>query len=71
MCIRDRLSSDDDTLVEDLDMRMRIKYLHEKVADVLKGRERTIIELRYGMKNGVEKTQKEIGKMLGISRSYV
>lgn len=69
--LMDLLSSDDDTLVEDLDMRMRVKYLHQKVADVLKGRERTIIELRYGMKNGVEKTQKEIGKMLGISRSYV
>lgn len=69
--LMDLLSCDDDTLVEDLDMRMRVKYLHEKVANVLKGRERTIIELRYGMKNGVEKTQKEIGKMLGISRSYV
>ena len=38
---------------------------------VLKQRERTILEMRYGLSNGVNKTQREIAKMLGISRSYV
>ena len=38
---------------------------------MLKGREKTIIELRYGLTNGTNKTQREIAKMLGISRSYV
>jgi RNA polymerase sporulation-specific sigma factor len=37
----------------------------------LEGRERKVIELRYGILNGIEKTQKEVGNMLGISRSYV
>jgi RNA polymerase sporulation-specific sigma factor len=37
----------------------------------LKKRERTVIELRYGLSNGTVKTQREIAQMLGISRSYV
>ena len=38
---------------------------------VLKDREKIIIQLRYGLLNGGCKTQREIAKMLGISRSYV
>ncbi|HAA81480.1 MAG TPA: RNA polymerase subunit sigma-70, partial [Thermoanaerobacter sp.] len=30
-----------------------------------------IIEMRYGLYNGKVRTQREIAKMLGISRSYV
>jgi RNA polymerase sporulation-specific sigma factor len=37
---------------------------------VLKSRERTVIQLRYGLANGGSKTQREIAKLLGISRSY-
>jgi len=34
-------------------------------------RERSIMELRFGLDNGVEKTQKEVADMLGISQSYI
>lgn len=36
-------------------------------------KERTIIELRYGINTveGKEKTQKEVADMLGISQSYI
>jgi RNA polymerase sporulation-specific sigma factor len=37
----------------------------------LKKREKTVLELRYGLLNGTSKTQREIANMLGISRSYV
>ncbi|MBQ2737465.1 MAG: helix-turn-helix domain-containing protein, partial [Clostridia bacterium] len=37
----------------------------------LKGRERVIIEMRYGLLNGVELTQKEVADKLGISQSYI
>lgn len=37
----------------------------------LEGREKEIIYLRYGLATGKEVTQREIGEMLGISRSYV
>ncbi len=38
---------------------------------ILSKREKKVIELRYGLKDGLSKTQREIAKILGISRSYV
>ena len=38
----------------------------------LSDRERDIMELRFGIgRGGVEKTQKEVADMLGISQSYI
>jgi len=37
----------------------------------LNNREREIMELRYGLKGGEEKTQKEVADLLGISQSYI
>jgi RNA polymerase sporulation-specific sigma factor len=37
----------------------------------LNPRERIIIEMRYGLKNGRELTQKEAADALGISQSYI
>lgn len=65
------LSTDDKEFIEEIESEMRSNTLRQRVNQLLQGRERTIIELRYGLINGVERTQKEIGKMLGISRSYV
>ncbi len=42
-----------------------------KYLTVLNKRELEIIKMRYGLLNTNEKTQKEIAKKLGISRSYV
>ena len=39
--------------------------------DKLSSRERNIMELRFGFGNGVEKTQKEVLSLLGISQSYI
>ena len=50
---------------------MKVKKLYEKIKVVLKERERTIIELRFGLKGIKPKTQNEIAEMMGISRSYV
>lgn len=41
--------------------------IHERLSD----REREIITLRYGLTSEYEVTQREIGRKLGISRSYV
>ena len=38
---------------------------------ILKEREKVIIELRFGLNGNKPKTQKEIAKMMNISRSYV
>lgn len=37
----------------------------------LSGRERTILELRFGLEDGVERTQKQVADRLGISQSYI
>ena len=37
----------------------------------LSERERTIMELRFGLKDGDERTQKEVADLLGISQSYI
>ncbi len=34
-------------------------------------REKKIMELRFGMKTGIERTQKEVADLLGISQSYI
>jgi RNA polymerase sporulation-specific sigma factor len=51
------------TNVEFEQMLAKIKYLSK--------RERKVVEMRFGLLNGLRKTQREIAKMLGISRSYV
>ncbi len=37
----------------------------------LSAREKKIMELRFGLSNGIEKTQKEVADLLGISQSYI
>lgn len=39
--------------------------------EVLKSREKLILELRFGLDGNKPKTQNEIAQMMGISRSYV
>ena len=50
---------------------MKIKLLYEKMKELLKEREKSILELRFGLGGKKPKTQNEIAKMMGISRSYV
>ncbi|HOP75165.1 MAG TPA: RNA polymerase sporulation sigma factor SigE [Bacillota bacterium] len=55
------------------------KYIEEEVdrkllgyaLDHLSDREKVIVELRFGLKDGIEKTQKEVADFLGISQSYI
>ena len=61
----------DDTIAEDLDLKINSKRALEIIRDVLSPRERQIIVLRYGLNNRRPITQREIAAGLGISRSYV
>ncbi len=67
----DILGTDEDTVIDEVELKMQIKSLYKKMSKILKNREKTVIELRYGLANGGCKTQREIAKLLGISRSYV
>jgi RNA polymerase sporulation-specific sigma factor len=47
------------------------KELLEIALKMLNEREKKIMELRFGLNDGVEKTQKEVADLLGISQSYI
>ena len=57
--------------LEQLENRESIEQLRGVLGKALSGREREIIAYRYGLKTGDEVTQREVGEMMGISRSYV
>lgn len=63
--------TDNTDIVEDLDLKVKLEKLKEYLKDTLSERELTVIELRYGLKGGKELAQREVAKLLGISRSYV
>ena len=54
-----------------LEKKEDVIRLYQKVESELSARERIVLKLRYGLYNEEEYTQREIAKMLGISRSYV
>ena len=58
-------------IVENMDNLEKISKLSILIDTVLDDREKEIIQLRYGLGGEKEMTQREIGKMQGISRSYV
>ena len=58
-------------IVDRMETEERISKLATIVEEALNDREKEIIRLRYGLETGEEITQREIGIMLGISRSYV
>lgn len=55
----------------DLDMKLHIERLRELVNTALQDREKDIIVLRYGLNGYKPRTQREVARHLGISRSYV
>ena len=67
----DILVNDERNIEDEIDLKIKIKKMYEKIKEILKGRERTIIELRFGLDGNKPKTQNQIAQMLGISRSYV
>lgn len=58
-------------IVEEMELSGRKKMLYRLIEQELTEREKEIVRLRYGLTGGEEITQQEIGKRLGISRSYV
>lgn len=70
LLLSDILGSDADAVCRDIEEDEERKIVRLCVGS-LKKREKTIIELRFGMLDGKERTQKEVADMLGISQSYI
>lgn len=72
LLLSDILGTDEDVIYRDIETEVERKLLL-KAVDKLSDREKTIINLRFGLSDpsGKELTQKEVAEMLGISQSYI
>ena len=61
----------DETFADDLDFKIKSSKLKEYINSELEEREKKIIVLRYGLNGKEPLTQREVAKLLGISRSYI
>ncbi|MBE6624072.1 MAG: sigma-70 family RNA polymerase sigma factor [Ruminococcaceae bacterium] len=61
----------EDTIVEDIDKKIKINKALLFIKNHLNERERQILIMRYGLGNTKAYTQREVASILGISRSYV
>jgi RNA polymerase sporulation-specific sigma factor len=66
----DILGTHPEVVSEMVENRFEQKRLREKVHQLTR-REKKVLELRFGLEDGARKTQREIARSLGISRSYV
>jgi len=69
IALMDILTTDNEIL-DKVEKSMQEAKIKGKM-DILSIRERQVIEMRYGLFNGLKETQREIARKLGISRSYV
>ena len=67
----DVIESEQLDVVEKMEITRHLKILKELFDALLTKREQEILVMRYGLFGNEEVTQREIGKKLGISRSYV
>ena len=70
LLLSDILGSDANAVSQQLEQDAERAVLRRAVA-ALSARERQIMELRFGLTDGVERTQKEAADALGISQSYI
>ena len=70
LLLSDILGSESDSVSKRMEEIEERKLIREAVKN-LNARERVIIEMRYGLVNGKELTQKEVADILGISQSYI
>jgi len=67
----DVIEQDQVDVIDRMEVEDKLHRLKGLITERLSDREREIILMRYGLLNGQEVTQQEIGHRLGISRSYV
>jgi len=70
LLMSDILGTDPDLVSKDIESAVEKQLLY-KALDKLNKREKTIMQLRFGLSGVKEKTQKEVADLLGISQSYI
>ena len=70
LLLSDVLGTDPDVVSKDMEDEVERELL-KKALSKLSERERDIIDLRFGLKNGEVQTQKQVADAMGISQSYI
>lgn len=70
LLLSDVYGTEDDLIQRNLEEQVD-RMLLRKAMKKLNGRERKIMELRFGLRDGRDRTQKEVADLLGISQSYI
>lgn len=70
LLLSDMLGTEPDSVNREIENEVEKEILHRCV-DKLPERERVIMEMRFGLAGGNEKTQKEVADSIGISQSYI
>lgn len=70
LLLSDILGTDDDVVNKGIELESEKTMLMQAI-DSLKGREKQIMQMRFGLVDGKERTQKEVADEIGISQSYI
>ena len=70
LLLSDVLGTDDDVVNKGIETEAEREILRGAVSELC-DREREIMEMRFGLIDGKEKTQKEVADCIGISQSYI
>ena len=70
LLLSDVLGTEGDLIVKSIEKEIEKKLLYMAI-EKLSYRERRIMELRFGLGNEAENTQKEVAQLMGISQSYI
>jgi RNA polymerase sporulation-specific sigma factor len=70
LILLDVLGTEQDIVANLVESKQEQKEILKKIQG-LKEREKIVLQMRFGLFNGLRTTQKEIARKLGISRSYV
>lgn len=70
LLLSDIIGGDEDSVFRNMETAEDKRTIYDAI-DRLSGRERTIVQLRFGLCGGKELTQKEVADTLGISQSYI
>ena len=70
LLLADILGTEEDIVSKGIESEAERAMLRDAIAQLGK-REREIMEMRFGLLDGKEKTQKEVAEAIGISQSYI
>lgn len=70
LLLSDILGTEEDVIGSHLEEEINKKLLYHAL-EKLSPREKRIVDMRFGLKNGREMTQKEVADLMGISQSYI